>query len=41
MEAERIIVDVLKNERRVLGPAHPETLSTQRDLEKVRAVLRA
>ncbi|CAH0366736.1 unnamed protein product [Pelagomonas calceolata] len=40
-EAERIIADVLKNERRVLGPAHPETLSTQRDLEKVRAVLRA
>ena len=38
-EAERIMADVLKNERRVLGPAHPETLSTQRDLEKVRTTL--
>ena len=39
LEAEAIMEDVLKRRRRVLGPAHPDTLNAERGLACVRAGL--
>ena len=39
LEAETILQDVVQRQRRVFGPAHPETLRTERNLSKVRAKL--
>ena len=41
LEAETILQDVIQRNRRVFGPAHPDTLRTGRSLSDVRAKLAA
>ena len=41
VEAEQMLLAALASLQRVLGPAHPNTLGTARNLEDVRAAIRA
>ena len=40
-EAQPLFEAVLEVQRRVLGPAHPDTLSTARSLDQMRTHIRA